>query len=1058
MDANRRGHTTNHHSQSGRQGHRNAAAEMLDRVRTLVDNVAVVFDGPTPTRKDRLVETWARIQEYYTPQRQDDLRKTTVTDTTIPYHLEIMLKILANEMIETDSGVLSQPLEFGACIEYLLQYHVLSDLVDFADVDMPRGIRKYVVQFFTSFIDGIPLGLLSESAIRFPLVAIMHQCQKIVEASPTTSLSQLKHQEPATDDVKHPTRATTTAACRLGQGYHSIYNDKSVVILCHDLLRLVVTLFRRLVRAHGSMVYLFFDWTGSSTSGPMRDNENFIFNVVIQYLLAPGVSGQLAREALVLIVQVLLLEPENRDRQVIFLLDQARMAEILVEHMSYLYSQVPVYRPMSRSPTARLFCADYKGKRLLAPLDRRLSRDAHAAGKSLLGYTDDVKPRLKELLIRDRILRSTAQQDNRETEILKTARVSLEHVDAFFLCWELIDEITVISSASEPRITTALQSQLSNGFLRTHIEPALLAQMTSNNQAITTVSYLTDLVNVTHSTAILDTLFAVLLGADLSPEKQQPAAEKQKQQQQQKEKEEEREKVEEDGGKMQVEEYVLSPEDQELLDSIEDDALRAEAAALLLPPGWDLSKICSNPTAADTADGPSSSDSHTSLRSTLIGWMTLENNSHISLSTMRLFDAILSTMNQFAYTSLVLRNFIEEESDLSGSESGGEFYSGLALGLGKSASADQELVRAVVERFLDATPGNICNALPETVVAAAIHMESNPGKSPTPPQLLGLHTSQSSHVMREYHGCDDYVADTLERMRFNQNYLRQCWQDKRRFVKQKTQAKVSQTWKTEEEEEEEEEEEKEEGEEEDQLMAMFYPGAFLRSLVHQFSIVIKRHMAYNLLLTSMTAKLVAIADPALCAYLFLANSATVPLSSSFLYDSYVSASAEAYVKSERVPRFSARLARQRREGVETAIKVGAALPQARNSLTGSSSTDVLRQPAGNRDRNNEDAAKAAEFLGTPVKRFVHGYIVLDEFGKEMAAAAVALHTLDLDRYMDRAVVAHRNIPSMAEDYADVLEYYDPEEPAYKQALTVQQSLQAGNRPIIDLGSSRSEPN
>ncbi|KAJ2045143.1 hypothetical protein GGI08_006897, partial [Coemansia sp. S2] len=66
---------------------RSAAAEVLGRMRTLVDNVTVALDGPPPTLKDKLLENWTRIQEYYTPQRQDDLRKLKITDTTIPHHL-----------------------------------------------------------------------------------------------------------------------------------------------------------------------------------------------------------------------------------------------------------------------------------------------------------------------------------------------------------------------------------------------------------------------------------------------------------------------------------------------------------------------------------------------------------------------------------------------------------------------------------------------------------------------------------------------------------------------------------------------------------------------------------------------------------------------------------------------------------------------------------------------------------------------------------------------------------------------------------------------------------
>ncbi|KAJ2626526.1 hypothetical protein GGF44_005003, partial [Coemansia sp. RSA 1694] len=51
------------------------------------------------------------------------------------------------------------------------------------------------------------------------------------------------------------------------------------------------------------------------------------------------------------------------------------------------------------------------------------------------------------------------------------------------------------------------------------------------------------------------------------------------------------------------------------------------------------------------------------------------------------------------------------------------------------------------------------------------------------------------------------------------------------------------------------------------------------SLIGQFSVTVKRHMAYNLMLTSMVNKLACIGDPALTAYLFLANGATMPTTS-----------------------------------------------------------------------------------------------------------------------------------------------------------------------------------
>ncbi|KAI8319456.1 hypothetical protein GQ54DRAFT_299331 [Martensiomyces pterosporus] len=1233
---------------------------VFGKFRSFVENVADAFDAPQPTRKDRLLDHWTRIQEYYTPQNQDDLRKLDVTDTTIPHHMESALRLLAQEMLETaasdeampgaDSGAsperdqLVQPLEFGPCVEYLLQYHVLNDLVDFADADMPRGIRKYVLRFFGIFIEGIPLGLLPESAIRLPLVAIMRQCHHVIQSSPTTLINPMRRQEPmagtSTAGTASSAQARTAAgattasdtqvgankrkggagsmAYRLGQGYHSIQNDKTAVILCHDLLKLVVTLFTRL-REHSNMVYLFFDWGSewqtarssdlavaslrTATSEYMeqsaRGHEMFIMHIIVEYLLAPGLTGQLAREALVLVVQVL-LAPKDKDRYLDFLLDHARIVELLVEHIGYLHSQMPVYRPMPRTPNSQLFRTEYNGGRRMQPLMRRMNPQASQSRERF-----DFKPHLQSLLDHEGLLKSVANRDQRESEILVSARRILEHVDAFFICWELLDEIAMVGR-SDARLVAAVQSQLSNGFLRTHIEPALLANMASMNQANTTVSYVTDLINVTHSSDVLDALFMVILGPDLSPERPPQTRPRSP--------------------------SILSKEDQELLDSIEDESLRAEAAALLLPPGFDLSAI-SGAKGGGSSEKPAGSESNP-LRATLISWMTLVDNTHLSLNTLRMFDSILSTMNQFAYTSLALRNFLDEAVAAATTSSGrrgsigsddeqplaafaghmphesssglGSFYSGPAIGLGMSVAMDQELVRAVVERYLDASPSNISNSMPEIVVAAAMRIDApaRPGNNGSSPDGKPDDPNSDSHVamfsdqqleaprnfqnmrsliMREAEGCDEYVQDCLKRLRFNQEYISKCWQNKERFIRNQSSGLISNSTSSRSRSTSTAQPEGHgaSGQENvlddssgpeginrqiDNSLATFYPGGFLASLVKQFSLVVKRHMAYNLMLTSMVNKLVCVADPALCAYLFLANSATVPKltisttgpdgsdsghgsqkSSLYMYDAFVSASAEAYVKSERVPRFSARLARQHREGVETAVRVGAAQPvlnphpdakppasqqqqltppastirptvvnalpdtkitsgrsyavaaaataaqgapngqpprsesaedeqdnmplallaqtPSKNNASAddSSAMDVdtpASKPAAAKQKDTANLRQVAAFLGTPIKRFVHGFIVLDEFGKEMAATALALHTLELDRAMDRVMRANALGSAFAsdpsqEEYADLLEYYDPEEPAYKRAAAVKESLRMGYS-VIDLSSGASK--
>ncbi|KAJ1797430.1 hypothetical protein LPJ75_007045, partial [Coemansia sp. RSA 2598] len=344
-------------------------------------------------------------------------------------------------------------------------------------------------------------------------------------------------------------------------------------------------------------------------------------------------------------------------------------------------------------------------------------------------------------------------------------------------------------------------------------------------------------------------------------------------------------------------------------------------------------------------------------------------------------------MNQFAYTSLVLRNFLDQPVDSGIDHSGidhndhgngddddddsnndddekplafsrtrrnkqlnGGFYSGPALGRGDSVAADQELIRAVVERFLDATPSSISSALPEIVVSTAIRLDNakdanaSRDKHPISPPLTqqqleaprNFQNMRSLIMMREAQGCDEYVSDCLRKLRFNQQYTAHCWQSKESFVRKYTPMVVNSTQEISGgvgSNSRDDDDVFGDGAEKvvgriDQELASFYPGAFLTSLIGQFTTIIRRHMAYNLMVTSMVNKLACIADPALCAFLFLANSATIPRlqrddaesPAMYLYDTYVSASAEAYVKSERVPRFSARLARQHREGVEAAVR------------------------------------------------------------------------------------------------------------------------------------------
>ncbi|KAJ2840400.1 hypothetical protein FBU31_000448 [Coemansia sp. 'formosensis'] len=72
----------------------------------------------------------------------------------------------------------------------------------------------------------------------------------------------------------------------------------------------------------------------------------------------------------------------------------------------------------------------------------------------------------------------------------------------------------------------------------------------------------------------------------------------------------------------------------------------------------------------------------------------------------------------------------------------------------------------------------------------------------------------------------------------------------------------------------------------------------------------------------------------------------------------------------------------------------------------------------------------------------------------MAATTLALHTLELDCAMDKQIL-HSDLGN--EDYADLLKYFDPDDPAYCCAASIQQSLSATRKVVINLGTTEDVP-
>ncbi|KAI8974291.1 Retinoic acid induced 16-like protein-domain-containing protein [Pilobolus umbonatus] len=549
------------------------------------------------TKLELLTEAWTNIQKYYETAAgivlliRDPL-KDAVDLTPIPSSLQNIVKLIQAEEVEYQRA--SGSLETGPCLEYLLQRRVLEELVEFAKVDTPYGMRIHCLRFFCSLVTNVHAQLLPERAVHVPLQKLITSCHRLIT----------HHYEQV---------ATESEAC-------SEERITAISELSLELVKLMHGVFSHFKGANAALMDLFFErgWCrglGENVWRSSKDGKSFhkrresfeekiawnmfltprfgMFTYLIDYMNFPGETGEIARESILFALRLLDDDPEY----VCYVVEYSGLCEVMAERLALFFASLP------RNVGAFTISSNNRVIPVRPPRRSiRFSVPAMITNNSLM-ITVNAQNSFKK----KRRKRSPFDIDFVHT--LETAKDRERIADEFYSFWEYLNDVARVA---EKRLMTALMAQLTTLFWH----PVICTSLSSPSAEIATATtaYTTEMIRSLTDQRLLHVFLVVLIG--------------------------------EDGGIGKDIEPELKTEipTQDLIDDDEDTASVQIVEE----------EIKTEPSIAES--DPISID--ITLRLLLINRIDADNY-NLSLATLRLFDTILETYNQFAVYNLILRNYLD---------------------------------------------------------------------------------------------------------------------------------------------------------------------------------------------------------------------------------------------------------------------------------------------------------------------------------------------------------------------------------------------------------------
>ncbi|KAI9287305.1 Retinoic acid induced 16-like protein-domain-containing protein [Umbelopsis sp. AD052] len=1031
-------------------------------------------------KQELLTDAWTSVQRYY--ETASDPLKDAIELTPIPTCLQNIVKLIQSE--EFDYQRANDNLATGPCLEYLLQTRVLEELVEFAKVDTPYGMRVHCLRFFTSLITNVHAQILPERAVHVPLQKIIQSCHRLIS----------HHHE------------------QLAQGLEcSEERHSAIAELSLELVRLIHAVFSHFKGSNAALMDLFFErgwcrglgekvWrnTGKDAKSRHRRRESVddkiawnvflmprfdMFTYLLDYMNIPGETSEIAREAMLFALRLLNGDPEY----VCYVVEYSGLCEVMAERLALLFVHLPkTIGSFTVSPTSRPVPVRPPSRRVHFSVPAVVATNNLAVAAS--AHHSFIKKRRKRSPFDADFVRSLEMMADGE-------RI----VDEFYSFWELLNDMARVG---EKRLTTALTAQLTTTFWHPVICTALSS--TYPELAIATTKYTTEMIKSLTDQMLLQSFLVILIGErggvgkDLEPEVRQiPTSEQEKE---------------------PVEEEVEEAAAEEAKDKEEQDSSPKESAA---------------------------NQEETTLRRLLISRMNQEPEL-LALCTLRLFDTILETYNQFAVYNLVLRNYLDitpdgkyvdevqeqkksetfdgnEDKSVTSHDRGDDEVSNadeldtpVAPATNKENQKDPK-VRWVVERILSLLPLEDELERMKTPPVSSLITSDHYGHHMRPSQdsmheksfsendtrsfdgSVHSSTSGSASLMVPGNSYDDYFVEAQERLQYGL-LARNFWvtpyppvktqldrdrelEDLRGRPKRKSMAFTKQTLIEEDEPLEDETDGNEhvgkaepkvekaaEPKLEKAATAGHYEGLFLSVLFDEFAKILEASLERNLIITSILAKIVGIVDRRVEGVLCDLRAIRQGEDGTFyggvwtlasgrgnrrsLYALLEQITFEALRRAQVVPNFETRISIAKRRGLTTAqipsappkMKESKSLLRSGSGILSGRKSDITRRPSlsqlvfkGSMNQSDpvppipqpmpsmstsvlSDKSKMSQntippplpsnnststFFQNPranftpvtmtnpfakLSNFVHSYIVLQEFCKEVAAAALVLHS------------------------------------------------------------------
>ncbi|KAG0742349.1 hypothetical protein G6F57_010621 [Rhizopus arrhizus] len=551
------------------------------------------------TKLELLTEAWTNIQKYY--ETAADPLKDAVDLTPIPCSLQNIIKLIQAEEIEHQRP--SGSLETGPCLEYLLQKRVLEELVEFAKVDTPYGMRIHCLRFFCSLVTNVEAQLLPERAVHVPLQKLITSCHRLIA----------HHYEQLATDAEACSEERTAAISELSL----------------ELVKLMHGVFSHFKGANAALMDLFFErgwcrglgesvWRSAKDGKTLHKREESVedkiawnmfltprfdmFTYLVDYMNIPGETGEIAREAILFALRLLDDDPEY----VCYVVEYSGLCEVMAERLSLLFAYLP-------KNTGAFIISENNKIIPTRPPKRpiRFSVPAMITNNSLI-ITVNAHNSFK------RKRRKRSPFDNNFVRMLRSTVDKERIADDFYSFWEYLNDVARVA---EKRLMTALMAQLTTMFWH----PMVCTALSSPSAEIATAAtaYTTEMIRGLTDQRLLHVFLVVLISEEGGIGKDIEAEAK---------------------ANIPVNDLLDNDRDDGSSSQATDDDIKTDTAPS--SPRIKRESVLTN------------DDEDMTLRLLLINRLDSEKQ-ELVLASLRLFDTILETYNQFAIYNLVLRNYLD---------------------------------------------------------------------------------------------------------------------------------------------------------------------------------------------------------------------------------------------------------------------------------------------------------------------------------------------------------------------------------------------------------------